>query len=97
MENLKARFKKRDSSKNGRYVPPRLKVSANGGDGAQMCGYLKRRHKPSSAVVGGGKWKRMWFVLKDRVLYAYRASEDAVACETFPILGYLIDILSEVS
>ncbi len=103
MENLKARFKKRDTSKNGRYVPPRLKVSANGGDGAQMCGYLRRRLKPGGSGVGNGgvgggknKWKRMWFVLKDRVLYAYKASEDTVACETFPILGYQLDTLSEV-
>ncbi len=101
MENLKARFKKRDTSKNGRYVPPRLKVSANGGDGAQMCGYLRRRAAKGGGVGGaaaGGKnkWKSMWFVLKDRVLYAYKASEDTVACETFPILGYQLDTLSEV-
>eukprot|EP00094_Tigriopus_californicus_P002411 TCALIF_02329-PA protein Name:"Similar to Fgd6 FYVE, RhoGEF and PH domain-containing protein 6 (Mus musculus)" AED:0.05 eAED:0.05 QI:118/0.55/0.5/1/1/0.9/10/547/2858 len=56
--------------------------------GAQMCGYLKRRMKNS-------KWKRMWFVLKDRVLYAYKASEDSVAADTFPILGYDLDTLSE--
>jgi len=87
LEHLKTRFKKRESSRNGRHVPQRLKVSANG-DGAQMCGYLKRRLK-------GAKWKRLWFVLKDRVLYAYRASEDTVACETFPILGYELETLSE--
>lgn len=87
---LKSRFKKRDTSKHlNRYVPQRLKVSANG-QGAQMCGYLKRRMKNS-------KWKRMWFVLKDRVLYAYKASEDSVAADTFPILGYDLDTLSEVS
>ncbi len=115
MENLRARFKKRDTSRNGRYVPPRLKVSANGGDGAQMCGYLRRRLRAGNGSNGGavgvgvgvgggggggrngGKWKRMWFVLKDRVLYAYGASEDAVACETFPILGYRLDVLSEVT
>ena len=72
------------------YVPQRLKVSASGA-GAQMCGYLKRRQRP------GGKWKRLWFVLKDRVLYAYKATEDAVATETFPVLGYDLDTLSEVS
>lgn len=88
LPNLKSRFKKRDSSKNGRYVPQRLKVSANG-EGAQMCGYLKRRMKNS-------KWKRMWFVLKDNVIYAYKASEDTVASDTFPILGYDLETLSEV-
>ena len=69
-------------------MPQRLKVSASGDGGAQMCGYLKRRQ--------GGKCKRMWFVLKDRVLYAYRASEDAVATETFPILGYELGSMTEV-
>ena len=88
LENLKSRFKKRDSGKNlnNRYVPPRLKVSSTG---AQMCGYLKRKTTRSS------KWKRMWFVLKERVLYIYRASEDTVAVETFPILGYDLDVLGE--
>ena len=54
-----------------------------------MCGYLKKR-------LRNAKWKRMWFVLKDKVLYAYKASEDTVAAETFPILGYDLDTLSEV-
>ena len=88
-EHLRSRFKKRDTSKSSRYVPQRLKVSASGDGGAQMCGYLRRRQDR-------GKWKRMWFVLKDRVLYAYKASEDAIAVETFPILGYDLDTLSEV-
>ena len=78
-----------------RYVPQKLRVAANGAhanddDGSmQMCGYLKKR-------LRNAKWKRMWFVLKDRVLYAFKASEDAVATETFPILGYDLDTLSEV-
>ena len=79
-----------------RYVPQKLRVAANGtnangDDGSmQMCGYLKKR-------LRNAKWKRMWFVLKDRVLYAFKASEDTVATETFPILGYDLDTLSEVS
>ncbi|XP_040566284.1 uncharacterized protein [Lepeophtheirus salmonis] len=72
----------------GRYVPGRLKVRAVG-EGAQMSGYLKRRIQKS------GKWKRMWYVLKDRVLYAYRASEDTVATDTFPVLGFTLDTLSD--
>ncbi len=55
-----------------------------------MCGYLKRRLK-------GAKWKKMWFVLKDKVLYAYKASEDTVASETFPLLGYQLDSMTEVT
>ena len=53
-----------------------------------MSGYLKMRQSNAN----NAKWKpRMWFVLKDRVLYAYKASEDAVAVETFPVLGYELD------
>lgn len=106
VEHLGSRFKKRDSNKHAsgpiittsavRYVPQKLRVAANGtnangDDGSmQMCGYLKKR-------LRNAKWKRMWFVLKDRVLYAFKASEDTVAIETFPILGYDLDTLSEVS
>jgi hypothetical protein len=28
-------------------------------------------------------------------LYAYKASEDSVACDTFPILGFILETLSE--
>ncbi|TRY70606.1 hypothetical protein TCAL_02329 [Tigriopus californicus] len=35
------------------------------------------------------------FLERDRVLYAYKASEDSVAADTFPILGYDLDTLSE--
>ena len=105
VQHLRSRFKKRDFSRHAsgpimmnsavRYVPQKLRVAANGAhanddDGSmQMCGYLKKR-------LRNAKWKRMWFVLKDRVLYAFKASEDAVATETFPILGYDLDTLSEV-
>jgi FYVE/RhoGEF/PH domain-containing protein 5/6 len=30
----------------------------------------------------------MWFVLKDQVLYMYKASEDVVALDGLPVLGY---------
>ncbi len=90
VDTLRPRFKKRDSSKHRHHVPERLRVGSNGDGSVQMCGYLKKR-------LRNAKWKRMWFVLKDRVLYAYRASEDTVAAETFPILGYDLDTLSEVT
>lgn len=53
-----------------------------------MSGYLMRRSKRS--------WKRNWFVLKDRVLYSYKASEDVVALDTIPVLGYRLQVPSEV-
>jgi FYVE, RhoGEF and PH domain containing 5/6 len=36
-------------------------------------------------------WKKMWFVLKEQVLYAYKASEDVVAIETTPVLGFCVE------
>ena len=54
-----------------------------------MSGYLRRKVKTS-------KWKRCWFVLKDRVLYTYRASEDSVAIDTLPVLGWTVDTLDQV-
>ena len=56
-----------------------------------MSGYLKRRQPRS------GRWKRWWFVLKDKVLYTYKASEDTVAVETMPVLGWTLETLADVS
>jgi hypothetical protein len=56
-----------------------------------MCGYLKRKAK------GSRSWKRMWYVLKDKVVYVYKAPEDHVAVESFPVLGYALDTEQEVS
>ena len=54
-----------------------------------MSGYLKQKK--------GARWKTNWFVLKDRVLYTYKASEDTVAVETVPVLGWQLETLSDVS
>ena len=54
-----------------------------------MSGYLKQKK--------GSRWKSNWFVLKDRVLYTYKASEDTVAVETVPVLGWQLEPLSDVS
>lgn len=87
--DLRSRFKRRDISRSvTRFVPQRLKISANS-EGAQVSGYLKRKQKNT-------KWKRCWFVLKDRVLYTYRASEDTVAIDTLPVLGWNISMLDQV-
>ena len=55
-----------------------------------MSGYLRKKQK------NGAKWKRLWFVLKDGILYAFKAPEDSVPSDTFPISGYKLEILSEV-
>jgi FYVE/RhoGEF/PH domain-containing protein 5/6 len=54
-----------------------------------MSGHLRRRQRAA-------KWKRCWFVLKERVLYVYRASEDTVAIDTLPVLGWDLQSLTEV-
>ncbi|XP_072026421.1 uncharacterized protein [Amphiura filiformis] len=67
--------------------PAALKeVSANESD-TNMSGYLQVKRKKD--------WKRMWFVLKGKVLYTYRASEDVAALESMPLLGYEIKIADE--
>ncbi|ROT83016.1 putative FYVE, RhoGEF and PH domain-containing protein 6-like [Penaeus vannamei] len=51
-------------------------------EASQMCGYLRMMVRRS--------WRRGWFVLKDRVLYEYRAPEDVCALQSFPVLGYAV-------
>lgn len=58
--------------------------SNNEAPGSTLSGYLHRRH-PSKP-----KWKRHWFVIKDKVLYAYRAIDDVAAMGTLPLLGYTV-------
>uniref|UniRef100_A0A8D8V2T4 FYVE, RhoGEF and PH domain-containing protein 6 n=1 Tax=Cacopsylla melanoneura TaxID=428564 RepID=A0A8D8V2T4_9HEMI len=61
-------------------VPDRLlEVTANDA-GAQVTGWLNKK--------SGRSWKRYWFVLKDHVLYRYKASEDIAAEKSVAILGY---------
>nr|XP_032822293.1 FYVE, RhoGEF and PH domain-containing protein 6-like isoform X1 [Petromyzon marinus]XP_032822294.1 FYVE, RhoGEF and PH domain-containing protein 6-like isoform X1 [Petromyzon marinus] len=41
---------------------------------------------PLERMRGGKKhWKCLWFVVRDRVLYTYRTSQDAAPCETLPL------------
>lgn len=91
VEGLRGKFKKRDvpsssSARSSKNTQQRLK----NGEGAQMSGYLRKKQK------NGAKWKRLWFVLKDRTLHAYKAPEDALPCDTLPILGFKLETLSEV-
>ncbi|XP_065148314.1 uncharacterized protein [Paramisgurnus dabryanus] len=68
--------------KKGKKKPAALKeVSANM-DGSSMNGYLER-------TKGNKKqWRRFWFVIMNKVLYTYAASEDVAALESQPLLGF---------
>ncbi|VVC25833.1 Hypothetical protein CINCED_3A017350 [Cinara cedri] len=91
VDTIKNSFKKSglwSSKKLAKYVPNRLKEVTANDSGTQMSGWLYRREKRKS-------WKRYWFVLKEQVLYAYRASEDVVALNTIPVLGYNVQTFPE--
>lgn len=60
-----------------------LQVSANTED-STMSGYL-HRSKGSKKP-----WKHLWFVIKNKVLYTYAASEDVAALESQPLLGFTV-------
>lgn len=40
-------------------------------------------------------WKKHWFVIKDNVLYFYKASEDVVALQTEVLLGWTVESCSD--
>ncbi|XP_050955009.1 FYVE, RhoGEF and PH domain-containing protein 6-like [Labeo rohita] len=65
-------------------IPAALKeVSANT-DGSSMSGYLER------TKANRKQWKRFWFVIMNKVLYTYAASEDVAALESQPLLGFSV-------
>ncbi|XP_014445749.1 FYVE, RhoGEF and PH domain-containing protein 6 isoform X3 [Tupaia chinensis] len=72
------------SGRKQKKIPAALKeVSANTED-SSMSGYLYRSkgHKKP--------WKHLWFVIKNKVLYTYAASEDVAALESQPLLGFTV-------
>ncbi|XP_055973909.1 FYVE, RhoGEF and PH domain-containing protein 6 isoform X1 [Sorex fumeus] len=72
------------SGRKQKKIPAALKeVSANTED-SSMSGYLYR-------AKGNKKpWKHLWFVIKNKVLYTYAASEDVAALESQPLLGFTV-------
>ncbi|XP_044049424.1 FYVE, RhoGEF and PH domain-containing protein 6-like [Siniperca chuatsi] len=71
-------------SRKHKKIPAALKeVSANT-DNSSMSGYLQR------SKVNKKQGKRLWFVIKDKVLYTYAASEDVAALESQPLLGFML-------
>lgn len=79
------RFKSRKTKRKSHiFHPTHLTEVAANQEGIQMSGYLRYKK-------GRYGWKKSWFVLKDNVLYSYKASSDVVALETLPVLGYAIE------
>ncbi|KAJ1069528.1 hypothetical protein K5549_021480, partial [Capra hircus] len=67
-----------------RKVPSALTEVAASGEGSAISGYLSRCKK------GKRHWKKLWFVIKGKVLYTYAAREDTVALESMPLLGFTV-------
>ncbi|XP_061474430.1 FYVE, RhoGEF and PH domain-containing protein 5 isoform X3 [Rhineura floridana] len=72
------------SFKRQKKIPSALLEVAASGEGSSISGYLSRCKK------GKRHWKKLWFVIKGKVLYTYTASEDKVATESLPLLGFTI-------
>ncbi|KAM4614656.1 FYVE, RhoGEF and PH domain-containing protein 6 isoform 2-T2 [Polymixia lowei] len=71
-------------SRKQKKIPAALKeVSANT-ENSSMSGYLNRSKGNKK------QWKRLWFVIKNKVLYTYAASEDVAALESQPLLGFFL-------
>ncbi|XP_031423317.1 FYVE, RhoGEF and PH domain-containing protein 5 isoform X3 [Clupea harengus] len=75
--------------RNRKSISPLAQVSV-GAEGSTMTGSLQRCKKSKR------KWKRLWFLLKDKVLYTFKAREDKVAAESLPLQGFTVK-LSEPS
>lgn len=68
-----------------RRVPKVLtEISANDKD-SDMSGYMNKKK-------GKKQWRKHWFVLKNHVLYSFKQSEDIVATESMPVLGYKVQM-----
>uniref|UniRef100_A0A1B6E4K9 FYVE, RhoGEF and PH domain-containing protein 6 n=2 Tax=Clastoptera arizonana TaxID=38151 RepID=A0A1B6E4K9_9HEMI len=90
LNQIRSSFKKGEPSsekKTKKYIPQRLKEVTASDTCSQMCGWLYRRSR--------GSWKKLWFVLKQQVLYVYKAPKDIVALESIPVLGYSVDMFEE--
>ncbi|XP_048462671.1 FYVE, RhoGEF and PH domain-containing protein 5-like [Rhincodon typus] len=65
-------------------VPMALKEIEASAEGVSMSGYLQRCKRNKR------HWKKLWFVIHEKVLYTYRASGNKVAAESLPLLGFTI-------
>ncbi|XP_048346881.1 FYVE, RhoGEF and PH domain-containing protein 5 isoform X2 [Sphaerodactylus townsendi] len=72
------------SFKRQKKIPSALLEVSASGEGSSISGYLSRCKR------GKRHWKKLWFVIKGKVLYTYTANEDKVATESLPLLGFTI-------
>ncbi|RZF42354.1 hypothetical protein LSTR_LSTR004162 [Laodelphax striatellus] len=91
-EYIHSLFKKQPSTmkKTKKYVPQRLKEVTANDSGSQMSGSMYMQ-----GLDRGRSWKRRWFVLKQQVLYIYKAQEDVAALKSVPVLGYKVETVKE--
>ncbi|XP_023572264.1 FYVE, RhoGEF and PH domain-containing protein 6 isoform X2 [Octodon degus] len=72
------------SGRKQKKIPAALKEVWASTEDSTMSGYLHR-------AKGARKpWKHLWFVIKNKVLYTYAASEDVAALESQPLLGFTV-------
>ncbi|XP_061085140.1 FYVE, RhoGEF and PH domain-containing protein 6-like [Conger conger] len=65
-------------------IPAALKEVTANTENSSMSGYLLRSKGTKK------QWKKLWFVIKNKVLYTYAASEDVAALESQPLLGFFL-------
>ncbi|MGH0150110.1 UNVERIFIED_CONTAM: hypothetical protein FKN15_016467 [Acipenser sinensis] len=73
-----------------RKNPSALTKVAASAEGSSMNGPLRRCKRNKR------HWKNLWFVIKDKVLYTYTTSEDKVATESLPLLGFTVKLPGKV-
>ncbi|XP_048878404.1 FYVE, RhoGEF and PH domain-containing protein 5-like isoform X2 [Brienomyrus brachyistius] len=55
-------------------------------EGSTMSGTLQRRKRSKR------NWKRLWFLIKDKVLYTFSTREDREAAESLPLRGFTVKL-----
>ncbi|XP_036386747.1 FYVE, RhoGEF and PH domain-containing protein 5-like isoform X1 [Megalops cyprinoides] len=63
-----------------------LNQVAGSAEGATMSGSLLRCKRSKR------NWKKLWFLIKDKVLYTFSGREDKVASESLPLLGFTVKL-----
>ncbi|KAG9510085.1 FYVE, RhoGEF and PH domain-containing protein 6, partial [Fragariocoptes setiger] len=83
-------IKRNEDKLNQRTKVPKVlrEVCANDA-GSLISGYLWLRDPIKL------KWKRQWFIIKDYVLYSYKACDDIAAKRSLPLLGYQVSYSNE--